>query len=109
MSREEIETEIKEIEQELEKSEEIEENKDLAPVGTENGDNGLDKKENNNKEAMQERLKILRENIEKKDEEITVQKFRTGEEIMLDVIDKFTKLSNTKKKNLLAILKVGAY
>ena len=131
MKREEIIKEIEDIEEELRKIEENKENKEntnTAPDAIKNGDevdtqaDSSDVIEENHDlaaenvedkikriEGMKNRLEKLKEEKEKSDEDITIQKFRTGEAIMLDTIAKFTKLSNTKKKNLLAILKAGAY
>ena len=63
----------------------------------------------NRVEAMKKRLTYLEEEKDKEEGEIKIQKFRTGEAIMEDTIKNFTELSSTKKKNLLAILKAGAY
>ena len=118
MGREDIEEEIKTITEELEK---IKEN--LAPDRIENHDRediedesteDIEEKEevaaeSTRLEAMEKRLAFLKEEKEKEDEDIKIQKFRTGEAIMEDTINKFTELSNTKRKNLLAILKAGAY
>lgn len=133
MSKEEIEEEIKIIEEELKEikeeknKKELDESTNSAPVAIENGDE-VDTQDESS-EVIEENLDLAAENIEdktkriegmekrleklkeeqNKEEEITIQKFRTGEAIMIEVIDKFKKLSNTKKKNLLAILKAGAY
>ena len=118
MSREDIEEEIKTITEELE---EIKDN--LAPDRIEDHDKediedepteDIEEKEevaaeSARLEAMEKRLAFLKEEKEKEDEDIKIQKFRTGEAIMEDTINKFTELSNTKRKNLLAILKAGAY
>ena len=116
-----------EIEEEKNK-EELDEPTNSAPVAIENGDE-VDIQDESSKvieenldlpaeniedktkriEGMEKRLEKLKEEQNKEEEEITIQKFRTGEAIMIEVIDKFKKLSNTKKKNLLAILKAGAY
>lgn len=118
MSREDIEEEIKTITEELEK---IKEN--LAPDRIEDHDKediedesteDVEEKEevaaeSTRLEAMEKRLAFLKEEKEKEDKDIKIQKFRTGEAIMEDTINKFTELSNTKRKNLLAILKAGAY
>lgn len=134
MNKEEIEEEIKIIEEELKEvkeeknKEELDEPTNSAPVAIENNDEvdtqdesskvieeNLDLAEENIEdktkriEGMEKRLEKLKEEQNKEEEEITIQKFRTGEAIMIEVIDKFKKLSNTKKKNLLAILKAGAY
>ena len=60
-------------------------------------------------EGMKSRLEKLKEEEKKDAKDIKIQKFRTGENIMLDTIEKFKQLSSTKKKNLLSILKAGAY
>ena len=127
MKKEEIEEEIKTIEEQLVKLEENSEEQldkiDSAPDAMKNGDNAGEEKtsteieenftvaaENSSRiEGMRNRLEKLKEEKEKNEEDIEIQKFRTGEAIMLDTIAKFTQLSNTKKKNLLAILKAGAY
>lgn len=121
MNKEEIEEEISTIKEELEK---IEEENNVAPDHKEEQkqEDAKDKKtieiEENNDfaaqhinriEAMKKRLTYLEEEKDKEENEIKIQKFRTGEAIMQDTIDNFIKLSNTKKKNLLAILKAGAY
>lgn len=128
MKKEEIEEEIKTIEEQLVKLEENSEEQldkiDSAPDAMKNGDNAEEEEktsteieenftvaaENSSRiEGMRNRLEKLKEEKEKDEDDIEIQKFRTGEAIMLDTIAKFTQLSNTKKKNLLAILKAGAY
>ena len=127
MKKEEIEEEIKTIEEQLVKLEENSEEQldktNSAPDAMKNGDNVEEEKtsteieenftvaaENSSRiEGMKNRLEKLKEEKGKNEEDIEIQKFRTGEAIMLDTIAKFTQLSNTKKKNLLAILKAGAY
>ena len=127
MKKEEIEEEIKTIEEQLVKLEENSEEQldkiDSAPDAMKNGDSAEEEKtstkieenfavaaENSSRiEGMKNRLEKLKEEKEKNEEDVEIQKFRTGEAIMLDTIAKFTQLSNTKKKNLLAILKAGAY
>lgn len=127
MKKEEIEEEIKTIEEQLVKLEENSEEQldkiDSAPDAMKNGDSAEEEKtsteieenlavaaENSSRiEGMRNRLEKLKEEKEKDEDDIEIQKFRTGEAIMLDTIAKFTQLSNTKKKNLLAILKAGAY
>lgn len=127
MKKEEIEEEIKTIEEQLVKLEENSEEQldktNSAPDAMKNGDNVGEEKtsteieenlavaaENSSRiEGMRNRLEKLKEEKEKDEDDIEIQKFRTGEAIMLDTIAKFTQLSNTKKKNLLAILKAGAY
>ena len=127
MKKEEIEEEIKTIEEQLVKLEENSEEQldkiDSVPDTMKNGDNTEEEKtsteieenlavaaENSSRiEGMRNRLEKLKEEKEKNEDNIEIQKFRTGEAIMLDTIAKFTQLSNTKKKNLLAILKAGAY
>lgn len=127
MKKEEIEEEIKTIEEQLVKLEENSEEQldktNSAPDAMKNGDNVEEEKtsteieenftvaaENSSRiEGMRNRLEKLKEEKEKDEDDIEIQKFRTGETIMLDTIAKFTQLSNTKKKNLLAILKAGAY
>lgn len=116
MSKEEIEEEIVMLKEELGKTEEennvaanhkkdtideeateIEEKNDLAADRV------------NRIDAVKKRLAYLEEEKDKDEKEIKIQKFRTGEAIMQSTIDNFIKLSSTKKKNLLAILKAGAY
>ena len=121
MSKEEIEEEIKALKEELEK---IEEKKDVAPDRKDEQDQAevpdeeateIEEKDDlaaeqiNRVEAMKKRLAYLEEEKDKEEGEIKIQKFRTGEAIMEDTIKNFTELSSTKKKNLLAILKAGAY
>lgn len=131
MKKEEIVEEINMIEEELKNIDEenkTEENTNIAPVAMKNGDEvdiqadssevieenhdlAAENVEDKTKriEGMKNRLEKLKEEKEKNEEGITIQKFRTGEAIMLDTIAKFTELSSTKRKNLLAILKAGAY
>ena len=121
MNKEEIEEEISTIKEELEKIEEEnnaaadrkeeqkqEDTKDKKTTEIEEN-NDLAAQHINRIEAMKKRLTYLEEEKDKEENEIKIQKFRTGEAIMQDTIDNFIKLSNTKKKNLLAILKAGAY
>lgn len=126
MSREDIEEEIKTITEELEKIKEnlapdrIEDHdrEDIEDESTEEAKDesteDIEEKEevaaeSTRLEAMEKRLAFLKEEKEKEDKDIKIQKFRTGEAIMEDTINKFTELSNIKRKNLLAILKAGAY
>ena len=116
MSKEEIEEEIVMLKEELEK---IEEENNVAADRKEDtiDEEAIEIEEKddpaadrvNRIDAMKKRLAYLEEEKDKDEEEIKIQKFRTGEAIMQSTIDNFIKLSNTKKKNLLAILKAGAY
>ena len=117
MSKEEIIEEIKSIEENLKEIEEknsdareVMKNSDETVV-EDNVDSTIEsEKDNSNRiEGMKSRLEKLKEEEKKNAEDIKIQKFRTGEDIMLDTIEKFKQLSSTKKKNLLSILKAGAY
>lgn len=117
MSKEEIIEEIKSIEENLKEIEEknsdareVMKNSDETVV-EDNIDSTIEsEKDNSNRiEGMKSRLEKLKEEEKKDAEDIKIQKFRTGEDIMLDTIEKFKQLSSTKKKNLLSILKAGAY